>query len=242
MGLPDPTSSVWRFPWAWTLVAGATVLGIVAAVGALDGPYLEPGRGGTTYSTGPAVLLLFLPYGLALAAAARGRAPSVRTVLPVAVGLHTLLAVVPPPGSQDVYQYLFYGKMTAILGANPYLVEPLRFATDPWFDHITWVDQTTVYGPVWTLMGAGAVGLAGRDLLPAFLTLKGLVLALDVATMVALVALGRARRDPKEDPRPRIPSFGLLAWALFGAAGGLQTQLQLRQVDGPALHESPATS
>lgn len=214
MGLSDPRSSAWRFPWAWTVVAGAAALGLAAFVGAMDGPYLEPGRGGTTYGAWPAELALFLPYGLALVAAARGHAPSIRTLLPVAIGLHALLAVVPPPGSQDVYQYLFYGKMAASLGANPYLVEPLRFATDPWFDHITWVDQTSVYGPLWTLLGAGAVRLAGRDLLPAFLAVKGVVLALDVATMAALVAMARQPRDPKADARSRSPSLGLLAWAL----------------------------
>jgi Glycosyltransferase family 87 len=214
MGLSDPRSSAWRFPWAWTVVAGAAGLGIAAVVGAMDGPYLEPGRGGTTYAAWPAELALFLPYGLALVAAARGHAPTIRALLPVAVALHALLAVVPPPGSQDVFQYLFYGKMTAFLGANPYLVEPLRFATDPWFDHITWVDQTSVYGPLWTVLGAGAVRAAGRDLLPAFLAMKGLVLALDVATMAALVALGKARRDREDGPLPWSPSFGLLAWAL----------------------------
>jgi hypothetical protein len=214
MGLRDPRSSAWKFPWAWTVVAGAATLGIAAVVRAMDGPYLEPGRGGTTYAAWPAELVLFLPYGLALAAAARGHAPPIRTLLPVAALLHVLLAVVPPPGSQDVYQYLFYGKMTAFLGANPYLVEPMRFAADPWFDHITWIDQTSVYGPLWTVLGAGTVRLAGRDLLPALLAMKGLVLALDVATMAALVALGNERRDRAEGASPWSPSFGLLAWAL----------------------------
>jgi hypothetical protein len=214
MRVNAPTSSAWRFPWAWSVVAGAAVLGMIAIVVALDGPYLEPGRGETTYTTWPAVLAMFLPYGLALFAAARGRAPTIRTLLPVAAGLHALLAVVPPLGSQDVYQYLFYGKMAAFLGANPYVVEPLRFATDPWFDHITWVDQTSVYGPAWSLLGTAAVRAAGRDLLPAFLAMKGLALALDLATMGALVALGNERRDRAQGASPRSPSFGLLAWAL----------------------------
>jgi len=187
---------------------------MVTIVGAMDGPYLEPGRGGTTYRAWPVVLALFLPYGLALLAAARGHAPSIRTLLPVALGLHALLALVPPPGSQDVYQYLFYGKMAAFLGANPYMVEPSRFATDPWFDQTTWVDQTSVYGPVWTLLGTAAVRVAGRDLLPAFLAMKALVLALDLATMAALVALGRERRDQERVASPWSPPFGRLAWAL----------------------------
>jgi hypothetical protein len=44
--------------------------------------------------------------------------------------------------------------------------------------------------------------------------MKALVLALDVATMAALVALGKERRDRAEGASPWGPSFGLLAWAL----------------------------
>jgi hypothetical protein len=147
---------------------------------------------------------MFVPYALALFAARRAR-PSVRVVLWAGVVLHSALIFVPPAGSQDLFQSLFYGRMWTAHGANPYLVPPVEFAADPWFPYITWTDQQAVYGPIWTYPVAGIVALSGSSLTAAFLATKLLVLALDLAVMAQILAIAR---DRGEDG-----GFSLLAWA-----------------------------
>src|SRR5207245_2073510 len=85
----------------------------------------------------------------------RGSRVSVRWLLGGAILLHILVLFAPLPQSQDFYQYLFYGRMQAAHGANPYLLQPSTFWADNWFPWIRWSDQTSVYGPVWMLVTWG---------------------------------------------------------------------------------------
>jgi hypothetical protein len=205
-----------RLPWAPLAAAGGLALVVFGGIlPALGGPYLEPGRGGTTYRLSAAVLALFVPYALALLAWRRGyRRPAVRTIFLGAAVLHTACAIAPPWGSQDLYQYLFYGKVAA-QGANPYLVQPAAFAADPWSPFITWTTQTTVYGPAWTMATTGVVGLAGSSLAASFAGMKALVLGLDLAVMGLIVALGRQEGSRAgASPSPQSGGLGLMAWAL----------------------------
>jgi glycosyl transferase family 87 len=115
---------------------------------------------------------------------------------------------VPLPQSQDFYQYLFYGKIQAAHGANPFVVNPSIYWADPWFPWIRWNAQPSVYGPAWILLAFGAVKVSGNHLAVAFVTLKLAILAMDVAIMAAIVALAKDRQDPE-----RVAGWGLLAYA-----------------------------
>ena len=82
------------------------------------------------------ILVLFVPFGLALWAWRRGARTSLGFLIGGALVLHVLLLFAPPPQSQDLYQYLFYGRMQMLHppsgvgqmlilhGANPYVVQP----------------------------------------------------------------------------------------------------------------------
>lgn len=214
MGPANLESRVLRFPWAALAGGGALALALVRVAEASTRPaYLEPGRGGTTFDGTLLLLVLFVPYALALLSWRRGhRRPRTVTVLLAGSALHLAFLLAPPWGSQDLFQYLFYGKVAAVHGANPYLVEPVRFASDPWFPFITWTTQTTVYGPAWTMATEGVVRLTGSSLLTAYFGIKALVFALDLAVMVLIVAVGR--RDVPAEGRDRAGGFGLLAWVL----------------------------
>jgi Glycosyltransferase family 87 len=153
-------------------------------------PY-GPRPAGTTYAYSWLVVAAFVPYGAAVWATHRG------VGLPVALAgtalLHFLLIAAPLTQSQDLYMYLFYGKMWAVHGANPYLAVPAAFASDLWFPWVRWPNQPSVYGPIWTLLTSIPARLSPDGLMAAFLLAKALVLAFGLASVGGIVAACRAR-------------------------------------------------
>jgi alpha-1,6-mannosyltransferase len=197
-------------PWLTLLFLGAAALGAWFLIGPAlgPGPYYKVGWNRTAYEYSNQILLLFVPWGLALFAWRRGARVSTGVLLAGAIFLHVLVLFAPPPQSQDFYQYLFYGRMQAVHGANPFTMDPSVFWADRWFPWIRWNTQPSVYGPAWILLSFSAAKVAGNHLLVAFATLKLAILALDVSIMAAIVALARGRPDPE-----RTAGWGLLAYA-----------------------------
>jgi hypothetical protein len=158
-------------------------------------PAYRPRPPGTTQAYSFLVVAAFVPYAAAVWAARRG--VRLRWAMGGALLLHLVVLPAALSQSQDLYAYLFYGKMWAVHGANPYVDLPLRFAADPWFPWVRWPDQPTVYGPLWTFLTAGAAW-AGRTGLPvAYALAKVAVAALGAATVTGLV---RAARGEGIDP------------------------------------------
>lgn len=197
-------------PWLGLLFAGAASLGIWFLIKPTLGPdpYYRVGYNSSTTEYSFQILLLFVPYALALIAWRRGSRIPLWVLLAGAVALHLLVLFAPLPQSQDFYQYLFYGRMQVVHHANPYLVQPRVFWSDPWFPWAQWHGQTSVYGPVWSLLSAGAVRAAGNSLPVAFFTFKLVVFSLDMAIIAMLVRIARHRPDPEGSA-----GWGLLAYA-----------------------------
>lgn len=201
---------VWVLPWLSLLFAGGAALGawflIAPALG--DAPYYRVGHNRTAFEYNWAVLLLFVPYGLALIAWRRGARAPLWVLVGGAALLHLLVLLAPPPQSQDFFQYLFYGKMEAVHGANPFTISPRTLWADPWFPWIRWNAQPSVYGPAWILASTGVVKVAGGSLAAAYTGLKLVVLALDAAIVGAIIALAKDRPD-----RDGAAGWGLLTYA-----------------------------
>ena len=195
--------------WFWVLFAGLAALGAWLLIGPAIGPgwYHKPGFGRTAYEYSRPILLLFVPYALALWAWSRGARVPLRLLVGGAVLLHVLVLFAPLPQSQDFYQYLFYGRMQSVYGANPFVVDPSAFLDDPWYVWIQWYTQPSVYGPVWTMLAAGVTTLTGESLAGAFVALKAVILALDLAVIWLIVAAARGRGDPDR------AGWGVLAYA-----------------------------
>ena len=158
-----------------------------------DGPAYRPRTAGTTFDYWYVVLAAFPAYALALARRRRG-APRERTILVWTAALYAVLIPAAAVQSQDVYQYLVYGKM-ASGGVNPYVVEPATTG-DPWLRFTLWDDARTVYGPAWTTVSAGVVRGANGSITAAFLGMKAVTAGLAVA---AAWLLARATRRSGED-------------------------------------------
>jgi hypothetical protein len=136
------------------------------------------------------VVAAFVPYAAAVWAT---RDASLKVALGGIVVLHGLLLAAPLTQSQDLYMYLFYGKVWSVHGANPYLVAPAAFAADPWFAWVRWPTQPTVYGPIWTTITSIPVRLSPTSLTTAFFMTKALVMALVAAGVAGLIAASRSR-------------------------------------------------
>lgn len=181
------------------LVAFALFFLIRPFVGAGDAyrPRLVPG---ITYAYSSLVVAAFVPYAVAAWASRRGI--SFRAAGVAGGVLHLIVLLAPLTQSQDLYAYLFYGKMWAVHGANPYTVLPQAFAADAWFPWVQWTDQASVYGPLWTMVTGGIAKLAGESLAAGFVLMKGVILGLGVVSM-----LGIARAS---DLRGRSPGRNVL--------------------------------
>jgi hypothetical protein len=99
-----------------------------------------------------------------LVAVRRGARPSIRVLIIGAVLAVVVLAVLPPAGSTDVFDYAAYGRIMA-LGHNPYLMSPyrLRLAHNAFAQSVpvTWEHVVSVYGPLATLEQFLAAKLGG---------------------------------------------------------------------------------
>jgi hypothetical protein len=94
----------------------------------------------------------------------QGWRPDPRRLLLVSAGIVAVMVSLTPVGSSDTASYAAYGRI-ASLGGNPYTTTPLRFLGphSPYL-HIVgtvWQKQSSVYGPIATLVQAFAAWIGG---------------------------------------------------------------------------------
>src|SRR5438093_4065441 len=97
-------------PWLIVLFLGSAALGAWFLIGPAlgSGPYYRVGWNRTAFEFSHQIVLLFIPWGLALFAWRRGARASTRLLVAGAVVLPLIVLFAPPPQSQDLWQYLFY--------------------------------------------------------------------------------------------------------------------------------------
>ena len=93
-----------------------------------------------------AILIAFIPYGLALIALRRTTV-SRRVITGFGVGYMMLLLALPALGSRDLFSYIFYGHMLAHAHLNPLTTAPNHLVGDRWLSFVSWRHTPSVYGP-----------------------------------------------------------------------------------------------
>lgn len=176
----------------------ATLIGVLAGLLALSLaltwwcwlPFWLP-RGRVTLGTltgraaGPTLLVLALGIGAyalyLLGALGLARQPASRRALPwiwLSAGAMTLILLAAfPVTSTDIFDYIFRGHMALRYGANPYLIVPNRFASDPFYRYIGWPNAPSAYGPLWERLSMALVALGGTTLLHQVVLFKALAAA-----------------------------------------------------------------
>jgi hypothetical protein len=99
-------------------------------------------------------------------------------------------ALAPVLLSHDVYSYVDYARLGVVHGLDPYVHPPAAAPFDPAYARVTWIDATSAYGPLFTLV---TYPLARLPVWLAVAALKATA-ALSVLCIAVLVArLARSR-------------------------------------------------
>jgi len=103
------------------------------------------------------------------------------------------LLVQPMLFSDDVFTYIFSGRILAIYHANPFNTAPFQFPSDP---YLRWVvaghDAPNLYGPLWYYVSSLLVHIGSSNQIAALLLFKGLaLLAHLINTVLVWSILGR---------------------------------------------------
>lgn len=179
------------------LPAGATSsgpfrwLGDAVGFGRLEGDPLA--------FVGAALLLLGVAaFGWLLVEALAGRLP-LRVAVGLALAFHLALLFVPLLFSRDVYSYGAYGRIVAIHGANPYVVGPSAFPTDPFVSFVgpKWLGSPSVYGPAFTTLSALIARLVGT-VEGTIVVYRAIAIAASLATLGVIVPLARRLAPGRE--------------------------------------------
>jgi hypothetical protein len=74
--------------------------------------------------------------------------------------------------SYDLFNYLFYPKITIYYHQNPYLQSPLNYPNDSMVHFMRWTGQTYPYGPVWLALSIPLSYLGMGFLIPTLILFK----------------------------------------------------------------------
>jgi hypothetical protein len=99
-------------------------------------------------------------------------------------------AVAPVLLSHDVYSYVDYARLGVVHGLDPYVHPPTAAPFDPAYDRVTWIDATSAYGPLFTLI---TYPLAWLPVSAAVAALKAAAALSILGTAVVIARIAPAR-------------------------------------------------
>jgi hypothetical protein len=116
-----------------------------------------------------------------------------RAVVLLACAVQIVPLAAPVLLSTDAYAYWDYGRIAAVHGANPYEETPLDFPEDPAFPFVgaDLRDETSVYGPGFTLVSEAHAAVVGESADVAAWLYKALAAAAMVVLALVAARLGR---------------------------------------------------
>src|SRR5215210_1811487 len=83
-----------------------------------------------------------------------GNAP-LKVILIITAAILMVMLFAPGAFTGDLFSYVWYGRILATHGGNPYIDVPLQYAaqdTSNWLQWIYWKDLPSPYGPVWAVL------------------------------------------------------------------------------------------
>ncbi len=109
--------------------------------------------------------------------------------------LGLLFLLIPVVTSMDIFSYIAYARIWVLHGLNPLTTVPRATHSDPVFRYVSWRDQPSAYGPVWTLITSffqellALCGLGGF-VLPMVLVLRLWGLAMHICSVGLVWSIG----------------------------------------------------
>ena len=205
---PSRVEQLWpaaRIPF--DLLAASGLLGATApAGGTADVATCQHAAAAGPYAVG--VTLLFLLYVASVALVRDGATRSaVAIVFAFGVAFQLLALASPWMLSDDVYSYVFYGRIVAVYEASPYSSVPADYPADPFFEDVYWKSAPSFYGPLWTLLSAALAWVAGDRLGLAVSLFRGLTALAAILTGVLVWTI-----LDRTDRRVAVQGTLLLIW------------------------------
>ncbi len=115
-------------------------------------------------------------------------------LLPVVFAVALLLMF--PVTAGDLFVYIFFGRIWAFQGLNPYITSPDMVPTDLTYNYTVFREAATVYGALFTHLSALLARLAGDSLLLNVLLFKGaMVLFYALTALFVYLILRRTRPE-----------------------------------------------
>ena len=153
-----------------------------------------PAMTGEGFTAAAAALSALYLLGLLLAVRLRGRTAAVALVGAVPGALVAVLVAGFPLLSNDIYKYLFVGRILAVYGANPFLHVPKDFPQDHFYDLVFWKEGVNAHGPIWRAFEGASALIGGDGCSSAILAMKIWPILAYLGTCVALYLILRATR------------------------------------------------
>jgi alpha-1,6-mannosyltransferase len=92
------------------------------------------------------------------------------------VGGPLLFVAVLLPGypllSNDIFKYVFDGRIMAVYGDNPFLRVPADYPDDRFYDLVYWKAVVNAHGPIWRVLEAASAQVGGERCVNAILAMK----------------------------------------------------------------------
>jgi hypothetical protein len=159
------------------------------------------------------LLIMTACYAMAVVGA---RQVSARWLIGTIAALHFVLFLAPVLISQDVFQYIDYGRLGVLHGINPFAHGPIAAPHDPLFRYVgtIWYHVPSAYGPLFTLVSypVALLGVEGA--------LWGMKVVAITASLAALTFVWLCAKRLGRDP---IAATLIVAinplWVIYGVGG-----------------------
>ncbi|MCC7369369.1 MAG: glycosyltransferase family 39 protein [Chloroflexi bacterium] len=131
-----------------------------------------------TAVTGPVFLAALLAltgmYGASLWLAPRvqGRALWLLLLVGMPLGLAVLLLPAYPVLSNDIFKYVFDGRILAVYHENPFVKVPADYPDDRFYDLVYWKAVVNAHGPIWRVLEAVSAEVGGERCANAIMAMK----------------------------------------------------------------------
>jgi hypothetical protein len=109
--------------------------------------------------------------------------------------------------SNDIYKYVFDGRIMAVYGENPFLRVPADYPDDRFYDLVYWKAVVNAHGPIWRVLEAASAYVGGERCVTSILAMKLWPTLAYLATIGLLYAMLRAFR-----PERALPGTLAYAW------------------------------
>ncbi len=169
--------------WAWTLAPSRLLLSLYGSSATYA--TLTPLLLGATFL----LLLTAYVYSVRLVSRLTGQEKTrwLVALLAGAAVFSLTLFLQPTLFSDDVFTYIFSGRIFSLYHANPFNTAPFQFPSDP---YLRWVvaghDAPNLYGPLWYYISALLVNIGGDNQIATLLLFKGLAILAHLTNVVLI--------------------------------------------------------